>query len=1738
MNSSKKTTKNWKGEAEVISDPPRHQWEIGARESTQVRAARPSYTNNNVLLFFFCAAIAGLIGFVFFLLHSPKKMPFVIVAPNSYRWPFPISSWRGEDVKNFSFLADKTLQFADCSSAWRSRGAAIEDLRKQLSEFAPSAKVAQASVLYLCMLPSISDDLEPCVIPPGADPLDPSQWIRFSEIVSVIKEKLPGESYKLIVIDPIQLNSNWHLGILQSTFSERLGQWVKELNDPTIAIMLAASDHETALAGADVRASIFGLTFQRALSGEADHYASTTSPDEVRGNGDGVVSVRELAAYVRDNVNRWATETRGVTQTPCLYMTSRVDFPLVWSLSYFDRRQQESQYKASGIGEASLSTTELQTVWSKMDQLSLHELFHYDPCGWADLQRDIVDLAGFSRAGSAYSEQTKLVLFAELSKSLASITEEIERNGKSNELLPKYEWLSKHKEPKLATKILPSLALKELVGEVSSEQAGLMRTQVRQNFGQPGGVDSESIGASIGLIPSSSFWNESNFVGLLNTFNCKNSWQNVNHIESFLDARDRWEQIVTRGDLRAHRWLRPQFDEIDKKRRLAEDLIFAGETGQAIASIQDFIASVGFAENQDQGVKKNVAEALLLLDRACLKAIPLGQWLHQTISIGDELATGDQLMEGLAGIDVASLANLPANELAKSVSDGLRRKLLERYREFLSNINKLDHLLSDPSCNSDVILGNGRLILERVQSDLAFFDTAIRDEVSRLTAQRVAGNAIVRIERLLEIPFLDSKDLLALTEKLQKLYDSKRQQWLDTRDTVGSRTRPSNLSPQSGTSQYATNFQNGLDSNLNVSLHPVFLILNRARDAESKSKGNVAPETELASAPSQSTAEKSVRKPLSPRDEELIQIENNNRSLRRLLIAITSLDANRIEDWLSSSQIPSSTNELVDPFGGAFVAEQMERRLAYLSPRRPENSPVLALRDYAFTDMLNWYAKRTLEDFYADDDGFSATAVKTNPFFAKAFNQIASVRRTLQGSEASENADLSRQQQALDVLVPATRSGFQTTVRMGPLSPDGTEREIAVTVSQWALKSQENATPTIPLPQGIATVFAREGDLIQTQPRLTVDVPIAKEDTTLATSLPARLASKNLQVVTVFRGHEFRTAVAAQRGVTFEFEPKSFETAEIVLFGDRASQPTTSIILDCSWSMGEQIPIEAIDVSSQSRLETAKTNIIRMLSQLAEQSDARVGVRLFGHRVGWSKPSGSGGTTGKTQIMFQPSYGGSIPDDLVPSRDVEAILPLGRFNASMIGPISERLSTVVPWGQSPLYYAISEAFLDFSSNATNESRCILVITDGDNFQFAASNRPGGEPNNQTTLEDVERAWARVKVPVFILGVGINEDQSPEIKRNLQRLTQSTGGRYFDIINETDLVRALSERLAVGTFSLSPVYPSASISLSRLSTSQESPFNKAIEIKIDRSKKQEFEIGFRSVRKTIQVEGGESLEMRLSPDGKDILSIPFDQNSPRAGILVRDDEATKLIARVHRPVIQGRGVTFPISFQDQDLHYTKRPKELWVEIVASDSNPQSSATKHVYYDTEYESGLPVPLVKWQIPDWPTESKEALVQAWVKYEETPPRWTIPLAQVVQESQKYADGIELDGGRAGIVRVRMIEKDSLDTATIQVTEMHEETSFSSNYRVMLDLGNLGSAKRVTRHYEVGGRMVSHSFTLSRDLFRRAISLGGVNIKIVTKEDFVRGAFRLQTNQPISVPLAPESNTVRSTSEIYLAP
>ena len=113
--------------------------------------------------------------------------------------------------------------------------------------------------------------------------------------------------------------------------------------------------------------------------------------------------------------------------------------------------------------------------------------------------------------------------------------------------------------------------------------------------------------------------------------------------------------------------------------------------------------------------------------------------------------------------------------------------------------------------------------------------------------------------------------------------------------------------------------------------------------------------------------------------------------------------------------------------------------------------------------------------------------------------------------------------------------------------------------------------------------------------------------------------------------------------------------------------------------MSEKIP----------RIEAAKIALKQMLSGLADEGDARVGVIFYGHRVGWNlkKPD---------EVLRQSDYARPIPDDLRPSEDVEMVLPLGRFDQVVAGGVFDLMKTLKPWGETPLYLSLVDAIGEFA----------------------------------------------------------------------------------------------------------------------------------------------------------------------------------------------------------------------------------------------------------------------------------------------------------------------------------------------------------------------------------------------------------------------------------------------------------
>ena len=426
------------------------------------------------------------------------------------------------------------------------------------------------------------------------------------------------------------------------------------------------------------------------------------------------------------------------------------------------------------------------------------------------------------------------------------------------------------------------------------------------------------------------------------------------------------------------------------------------------------------------------------------------------------------------------------------------------------------------------------------------------------------------------------------------------------------------------------------------------------------------------------------------------------------------------------------------------------------------------------------------------------------------------------------------------------------------------------------------------------------------------------------------------------------------------------------------------------------------------------------------------------------------------------------------------------------------------------------AFKDFGADDNSTTKSIVVITDGDNFQFNLSGRPGGDGGNPTSIDDVMRAWESAKIPLFILGVGISDSETPNARKTLQSLAQRTQGKYYDIENGSDLLRALLEQLATADYQ---VKLDSSADLQLPSPPVESKLNSQVEIKNIALATSRYQVLFQSISKPIQLAGGESLEMFVREDGQDIFAKPYEPLSPKA-TLIRPN-SNELIARVHRPLLERNGVVFPISLQDPGSHFTPRPDQVWIEVVPVLASGKTMPRTYVFYDTHYEPGKPVPLLAWHASDWPANATQADVRVWAKNEASVELQSIPLNQLTQDAAGFAKGIPVNGVEGITLRGQLAENLGASNAMqIQITELHGERSRGvGSIRIVLDAGGNSLPTRITRRFDSESRMAIHTFEFESAMGRTLLASSRARLVITSREATLEGAWQSQGGQPIRV-------------------
>jgi hypothetical protein len=253
---------------------------------------------------------------------------------------------------------------------------------------------------------------------------------------------------------------------------------------------------------------------------------------------------------------------------------------------------------------------------------------------------------------------------------------------------------------------------------------------------------------------------------------------------------------------------------------------------------------------------------------------------------------------------------------------------------------------------------------------------------------------------------------------------------------------------------------------------------------------------------------------------------------------------------------------------------------------------------------------------------------------------------------------------------------------------------------------------------------------------------------------------------------------------SIEIRPSEHQPRAITLVVDEKKRTSVEFILDCSQSMDEATPIKPGGRAKAQRLDMAKAQLKSVLDKLvvrgAKGEEVHVGVRFFGHRVGWL----DGAPNGKMIVV--PSVAAQAVElrKLGPSRDTELAFAVGKFDNLASAAIQRRIGALRPWGETPLFLALKQSLADFRQEPLNARKFIIAITDGENMQSTPD----------TNLADVLNAWEKDKVAIYILGFDIGPAQARNAVPDFARLAQATGGKFLQVDSGQGLLDALQKVL--------------------------------------------------------------------------------------------------------------------------------------------------------------------------------------------------------------------------------------------------------------------------------------------------------------------------------------------------------
>lgn len=1573
---------SWRGRLAARARVVRHRWQKDWTAQPLEHLQTQEHWRRIRTLGLLAAALVLTAALVNRLLFAPQLTPMIAVAAVDYAWPATSHAWAREDQAAIArSLGGQNLWVADISEDWRTREVGLRSLDEQLDMLAPEARRSGALILYFAMPGAVDGAGAPCLIPPGASPLDSSSWLPLSHVSARIRARdLPRDCRVLIVLDAARADVDWKLGNLENAFAAALESWWRSADVPNLAILNSAGRGQRSWTSPESQCSVFGHYFRLGLAGEADATA---------GNHDRQVSLHELVSYLEREVNAWSRFNRGAEQRPTLVPSNASDARLAWALRPATRRRLLAT-SPTQLAPA-VTDADLAALWSARERLHGAKLVSIDAQAWHRLEHELLSLEQQVRGGAAFRDSAR-ALATDLKKRLAAWEEQLAVANRWRVQSGESAW------PVDAR--VHSLAETVRIQGAESPEAARQLAALRRVIAAPEAQTFAQAAAELWPLPTP-VANETQLLRVLANAESDQWWRQPTVVGEVLNVQLRSAEAAAPADPRAAPWATAGLVAGDQARRSAIDqLLIAND--ESLAQAARLAQQARAAYDGSAGWTALATEALELCDETLAELPYLAEWLAQPQPSVTIAARHDRLI----------------NETLLPLCEDVRR---------------LDALLATaegssaqaPSADALVKARMAEVRTKREVLKAAFLKQA-RDV---LASKSPSGRAVRAMQSLLATPILPA----ALRDELWRA---------SARVSTALERRYRQPDPPE-LSIEPDQYHERLTSRW--TRHPLAALWNLS-NGENSSTDPVALGQEIRL--------------------HALRLPDQARS------ALVTGGETTADKQPKDSLVASLARR--DGWSGWELAL---RAALPLSPSREENPLQLARRlDLRSMQLRN--ARRALDDF------FGPAAPGESPFFAVAAEDYLANARKLAaagpaaqgeieslGALAQSRTLAARQAynaQAADLLVvdPSEQLDLRIVVAKDDAASAGLP---AGTPGVWVRDANGR------LPIGAAATFTSEA--------VTFALPAAE----LATRGPA------LDAVVSLRGNDRGSAFLLRPpvGGAVDVVWNRYGPPRVVVQGRRRQPASVVFVLDASYSMRDPIPgVESAGQATEiPRIDAAKDALRRMMTQLALTGDARVGVRVFGHRVGWT-------TSEPTQILPQANYTRPFPPDLTPAEDVELILPLGRFDDSVAAEVEGIIEQVQPWGQSPLYLALRQALDDFSGENPDAERRIVVVTDGANYQFNAL--------QPTTRDDVLSVAEGRKIPIHIVGFGIPATEAAAAEEDFQAIAEQTGGSFVTVENATSLIASLEELLGPTEF--------------RVAGPQGELFGPArvgtqVEITPTPTSAADFTVLAAGAERQLALSGGEAVELQLDRGGRELLVVPYEVEDSVSTPLVNgpDESPTDTNFVAHRALRSEAGVRFTFSLQSATRGFVARPAELFIELAPLAADGRKLPGAYYLYDANYLSETSCPVVTWQAEGWPTVSRSAQARIWLRPQATSS--DLAIANLGDPSHQAgtthrvpgANGIELQ------LRVRT-PRTAGEPTRISLVERHSANS--------ADLGALKASivpppARVSHRWDAEHGLVVHLFELDT----AARPLDSYQLQITRFEKLATDAWHAQAPLTIDI-------------------